>query len=347
MHPGLVQRLKVMANLDLTQTRRPQDGKFRFRHHGQLYDVRVSCVPTVCGENVVMRLLATSKQIHSFEQLGVAAPIVAKVMRKLESPYGMMIVCGPTGSGKTTTLYTALSKLNDPSSNVMTIEDPVEIRLPYARQIQTHSEIGLTFASALRSILRQDPDVILLGEIRDEETAGIALQAALTGHMVLTTLHTNDSAGAVSRLLNFEAPAFVINSAVLGVLAQRLVRRVCEHCVKPYQPDAALLARFGAKPGGKGFVTGEGCARCGQTGFRGRLGLYEFLEFTPAIQGLVEHGGKTNEIRNLAVKEGMRLMWQDGFDKAQLGQITLLEVAKVASIIAVEDHDSDIMRMAG
>jgi type IV pilus assembly protein PilB len=347
MHPAIVQRIKVMAHLDLTQTRRPQDGKFRFRHHGQLYDVRVSCVPTVCGENVVMRLLATTKQILSFEQLGVAAPIVAKVSQKLDSPYGMLIVCGPTGSGKTTTLYTALSKLNDPSSNVMTIEDPVEIRLPYARQIQTHAEIGLTFASALRSILRQDPDVILVGEIRDEETAGIALQAALTGHMVLTTLHTNDAAGAVSRLLNFEAPAFVVNSAVLGILAQRLVRRVCQHCVKPHQPEAALLERFGLKAGTKGFVTGEGCARCGQTGFRGRLGLYEFLEFTPAVQALVDRGGKTNDIRNLAVKEGMRLMWQDGLDKAQLGQTTLLEVAKVASIIAVADHDSDIMRMAG
>jgi len=347
MHPAIVQRIKVMAHLDLTQTRRPQDGKFRFRHDGQLFDVRVSTVPTVCGENVVMRLLATTKQILSFEDLGLAAPVITKLESKLDSPFGMVIVCGPTGSGKTTTLYTALSKLNDPSVNVMTIEDPVEIRLPYARQIQTHTEIGLSFASALRSILRQDPDVILLGEIRDEETAGIALQAALTGHMVLTTLHTNDAAGAVSRLLNFNAPSFVINSAVLGVLAQRLVRKVCEHCARPTKSDPLLLERFGLKQGTSGFVKGEGCARCGQTGFRGRIGLYEFLDFTPEIQALVDRNGTTNEIRSLAMREGMKLMWQDGLEKARLGRTSLGEVAKVASIIAVEDHDNDIMRMAG
>ncbi len=348
MHAALVQRIKVMAQLDLTQTRRPQDGKFRFRHNGQQYDVRVSCVPTVCGENVVMRLLATTKQILSYQELGVPAPIIEKIDRKLDNPYGMMIVSGPTGSGKTTTLYTALAKLNDPSSNVMTIEDPVEIRLPYARQIQTHTEIGLTFASALRSILRQDPDIILLGEIRDEETAGIALQAALTGHLVLTTLHTNDAAGAVSRLLNFNVPPFVINSALLGVLAQRLVRRVCQSCKKPCVPEGVLMERFKIKPGTKGFVIGAGCARCSQTGYRGRIGLYEFLEFTPGIQSLVERGATTNEIRELAVSEGTRLMWQDGLDKAHMGETTLQEVSRVASIIAVEGHDSgDHMRMAG
>ena len=347
MHAAIVQRIKVMAHLDLTQTRRPQDGKFRFRHKGHQFDVRVSCVPTVCGENVVMRLLATSKQIHNFERLGISAPIIAKLERKLEHPFGMMIVCGPTGAGKTTTLYSALHRLNDPSSNVMTIEDPVEIRLPYVRQIQTHTEIGLTFASALRSILRQDPDVILVGEIRDEETASIALQAALTGHMVLTTLHTNDAAGAISRLLNFNAPSFVINSALLGVLSQRLVRRVCEHCTKPYQPDEVLRERFGLKPGVKGFVKGEGCARCSQTGYRGRLGIYEFLDCSPPIQALIDHGATTNDIRAAAVLEGMQLMWQDGLEKAQLGQTTLIEVAKVASILAVEQQTSDLMRMAG
>jgi len=346
MHAAIVQRIKVMAHLDLTQTRRPQDGKFRFRHNGQPYDVRVSCVPTVCGENVVMRLLATTKQILSFEQLGVPAGIITRLERTLENPYGMMIVSGPTGSGKTTTLYTALAKLNDPSSNVMTIEDPVEIRLPYARQIQTHTEIGLTFASALRSILRQDPDVILVGEIRDEETASIALQAALTGHMVLSTLHTNDSAGAVSRLLNFNAPSFVINSAVLGVVAQRLVRRVCQHCREAYSPSALMLERFNVKPETNGFTRGAGCARCGQSGFRGRLGLYELLEFDPVIQELIDRGATTNEIRAAAVQQGMRLMWQDGLEKALLGQTTIEEVGQAASVIAVESHDRELMRAA-
>ena len=346
MHAGIVQRLKVMANLDLTQTRRPQDGKFRFRHDGQLVDVRLSTIPTVCGENVVMRLLTNTQAIHSFHELGMPGPLVAELERLLAQPYGMILVTGPTGSGKTTTLYTALSKLNDPSRNIMTIEDPVEIRLPYVRQIQVHSEIGLTFAAALRSILRQDPDVVLVGEIRDSETATIALQAALTGHMVLSTVHTNDAVGAVARLRDFGLPSFVITSAVLGVMAQRLVRRVCPHCAAPCEVDPLMRSRFNLDATAKGFVKGRGCGRCAQLGYRGRIGLYELLSFTPAVQALVEQGGSVERIRDLAVRNGMRQMWQDGLEKAQLGQTTLDEVANVASIIQIENNVQDARLVA-
>ncbi len=346
MHAGIVQRLKVMANLDLTQTRRPQDGKFRFRHEGRLVDVRLSTIPTVCGENVVMRLLSNTQAITDFNQLGIPAPMVSEVEELLEQPYGMLLVTGPTGAGKTTTLYAALSRLNDPSCNIMTIEDPVEIRLPLVRQVQVHTEIGLTFASALRSILRQDPDVVLVGEIRDAETATIALQAALTGHMVLSTLHTNDAVGAVARLRDFGLPSFVINSAVLGVLAQRLVRRVCPQCSQPTTVSELMRRRFHLEESASGFVSGKGCGRCGQTGYRGRVGLYELLPFNLAVKGLVEQGGSVERIRELAVANGMRQMWQDGVEKARLGQTTLDEVANAASIVLVEGHLDEVRAAA-
>jgi type IV pilus assembly protein PilB len=338
MHSGIVQRLKVMAHLDLTQTRRPQDGKFRFRHGNSKIDVRMSTVPTVCGENVVLRLLANAQAFSDFHELGVPAPLARELEESLANPYGMLLVTGPTGSGKTTTLYTALSKINEPSRNLMTIEDPVEIRLPYVRQIQVNPEIGLVFSSALRSILRQDPDVVLVGEIRDEETATIALQAALTGHLVLSTLHTNDAVGAVSRLRDYGLPPFVINSAVLGVMAQRLVRRVCSHCVGPAEIGDSLADRFGIGDV-TGYVQGKGCGRCGQTGYRGRVGLYEYLNFTPEVKRVVERGESVDSIRAEAVANGMRLMWHDGLDKARLGQTTVEEVAKVALVLEMSESE--------
>lgn len=337
MHPGIVQRLKVMANLDLTQTRRPQDGKLRFTHKDDQVDVRVSSMPTVCGENVVLRLLYSSQAILDFHELGVPARMVSDLEELISRPYGMLLVTGPTGCGKTMTLYTVLSKLNEPTRNIMTIEDPVEIRLPYVRQIQVHHEIGLTFAPALRSVLRQDPDVVLVGEIRDNETATIALQAALTGHMVLSTLHTNDAAGAVARLRDFGLPSFVINSSVLGVVAQRLVRRVCQNCVAPDSIDDLIRHHFGLDEQTSGFVRGVGCPRCGQTGYRGRIGIFELLQFTRPIQALVEEEGSTRQICDCAVREGMHQMWQDGLEKARLGQTTLREVAKVAAMMVAAD----------
>ncbi|MHC4709688.1 MAG: GspE/PulE family protein [Planctomycetota bacterium] len=348
MHAGIVQRLKVMAHLDLTQTRRPQDGKFRFGHDGSQIDVRMSTLPTVCGENVVLRLLTNSQVILDFHELGVPTQLVAELEEMISRPYGMLLVTGPTGCGKTTSLYTILHKLNDPARNIMTIEDPVEIRLPYLRQIQVHSEIGLTFASALRSIVRQDPDVILVGEIRDNETATIALQAALTGHMVLATLHTNDAPGAVARLRDYNLPAFVINSAVLGVVAQRLVRRVCQHCRAHEAIDDLVRHRFGLQDDDlKDFVNGKGCPRCAHTGYRGRIGLFELLKFTQPVQTLVEQGGSTKKIRERAIREGMRQMWQDGLEKARMGQTTLHEVAKVAAVMSVgETHRQQARKSA-
>lgn len=335
MHTALVQRLKVMAHLDLTQTRRPQDGKFRFRHAGVNIDVRMSTMPTVNGENIVLRFLANTQTIGDFHELGMSAAMGVEINQLLQQPYGMLLVTGPTGSGKTTTLYTALSRLNVSSRNIMTIEDPVEIRLPLVRQIQVHPEIGLTFANALRSILRQDPDVVLVGEIRDNETATIALQAALTGHLVLSTVHTNDAVGAIARLRDFGLPPFVINSAVLGVIAQRLVRRVCQHCSVPDEIDDLTMHRF-SLDNDEGFLKGRGCSRCGQTGYRGRIGIYELLTFTPAVQVLVEEKASVERIREHAVRAGMRLMWRDGLEKARLGLTTLEEVTKAASIIAMD-----------
>ncbi len=345
MHAGIVQRLKVMAHLDLTQTRRPQDGKFRFQHGSEEIDVRMSTVPTVCGENVVLRLLTNSEVILNFQELGVPPKLTEELEELMDRPYGMILVTGPTGCGKTTTLYTVLNRLNEPSRNIMTIEDPVEIRLPYLRQIQVHAEIGLTFASALRSIVRQDPDVILVGEIRDNETATIALQAALTGHMVLATLHTNDAPGAVARLRDYNLPAFVINSAVLGVVAQRLVRRLCRHCTELDSIDDILRYRFGLdEQDAKEFQRGKGCPQCGHTGYRGRLGLFELLIFSQPIQTLVEQGGSTKKIRERAIREGMHQMWEDGLEKARLGQTSLHEVAKVAAVMEVADEERGALR---
>ncbi len=363
MHAGIVQRLKVMAHLDLTQTRRPQDGRFRFHPgkrdgHGGMrdnrsIDVRISTVPTVCGENVVLRMLSRATSVPTFSELGFAGSLMAQMEELLTQPYGMLLVSGPTGSGKTTTLYAALSKLNHPSRNLMTIEDPVEIRMPYVRQIQAHPDIGLTFASALRSILRQDPDVVLVGEIRDAETAGIALQAALTGHMVLSTVHTNDSAGAVARLRDFGLHSFVINSALLGVIAQRLLRRVCEQCTQPQRLDTLdplVRRRLGlddeSVAKGAGFVRGAGCRTCGQTGYRGRIGAFELLAFTTQVREAVEAGCSTERIRQVAHRAGMRAIWQDGMDKARLGLTTLEEVASIAAICHLQFEDAQEQRKA-
>jgi type II secretory ATPase GspE/PulE/Tfp pilus assembly ATPase PilB-like protein len=336
-HQGIVQRLKVMANLDLTQSRRPQDGKFRFNHNGRAVDVRLSVIPTVSGENVVMRLLTSGAAIRGFAELGLPTQSAERLEALLDEPHGMILVTGPTGSGKTTTLYTCVKKLNGPGLNVMTIEDPVEIRMPLVRQVQVHAEIGMTFAGALRSILRQDPDVVMVGEIRDDETARIAVQAALTGHLVLSSLHTNDACGAIPRLRDFGCPAFAINASVLAVVAQRLVRRVCRDCSRPDTPAPSLLRHFGTAAEGGGYVCGAGCARCGSTGYSGRLGVYEVLTFEQHLQRAVEENATLPELRRAARRGGFAPMWQDGLNKCKLGLTTPAEVARV---IAVHGEDA-------
>ncbi len=337
MHAGMVQRLKVMANLDLTQSRRPQDGKFRFSHNGRQVDVRLSIIPTVCGENVVMRLLTSAASIRGFAELGLPPALQGQLEGMLDMPHGMILVTGPTGSGKTTTLYTGLKRLNIPGRNIMTIEDPVEIRMPLIRQVQTNSEIGMTFAGALRSILRQDPDVVFVGEIRDEETARIAVQAALTGHLVLSSLHTNDAAGSIARLREFGCPGFAINGALLGVVAQRLVRKVCVDCAKPNKPESALLARFGVSDSDGQWVSGAGCARCCGQGLRGRMGVYELLRLTEPLQQMIERGVTTRELARAATQAGMQPMHIDGLGKARLGLTTLGEVLRVVAVHELDD----------
>ncbi len=339
-HPGIIQRLKVMADLDLTQSRRPQDGKFRFTHHGREVDVRVSIIPTVCGENAVLRLLSSAASIRGFTDLGFPVESVEAMETMIQQPYGMILVTGPTGSGKTTTLYTALKRLNTPDVNIMTIEDPVEIRMPMIRQVQVNPQVGMTFAGALRSVLRQDPDVVFVGEIRDEETARISVQAALTGHLVLSSLHTNDAAGAVPRLRDLGCPSFAINAALLTVIAQRLVRRVCPDCARPDSVPASLLARFGLRPGEGTFVRGTGCTRCGSQGLCGRVGIYEMLTIDQTLRAAIDRAAPVTELREVAARSGMRPMAVDGLAKARLGLTTLEEVARVVTVLGEDEPDA-------
>ena len=342
-HPALVQRLKVMANLDLTQSRRPQDGKFRFPWNGRTLDVRVSIIPTVYGENVVLRLLSGSHGLRRIEDLGLHPVVAEEFSGLVHRAHGMLLATGPTGSGKTTTLYTALSELNSPERHCVTIEDPVEIRLPLVRHVQVNAEIGLTFATFLRAILRQDPDVILVGEIRDEETARIAIQAALTGHMVLSTLHTNDAPGAVARLMDFQCPAFAINAALTGVMGQRLARRVCTSCAVPMPPSPSLLKRFCAGDSTGQFRVGRGCPQCGGGGYRGRLGVYELMVMQPVIRAAVEKSASAALIRRIAIESGMNPMWADGTDKARMGLTTLEEITRIAAGMDLEDSAASLV----
>ena len=346
MHEGLVQRLKVMAQLDVTQTRRPQDGKFRFRYKGASIDVRLSLIPTIHGENAVLRLLRSAGAIGSIEALGMPADIARDFAEVIRKPHGMILSTGPTGSGKTTTLYTALNQVNRPDLNIMTVEDPVEIRLPMIRQIQTNASIGLTFANALRSILRQDPDVLLVGEIRDEETAKIAAQAALTGHLVFSTLHTNDAVGSIARLREFGVPPFAINNALLCVIAQRLIRRVCEGCTVPDEPDPILRRNIGIPADTKGFVRGSGCTACMNTGFKGRVGVYEMLRVTADVRDLIDRDAPISEIEAAARRGGLRPMLEDGINKAMLGLTTVSELAKLHATIDSVDIPPEVRKAA-
>ncbi|MCC6230094.1 MAG: type II/IV secretion system protein [Phycisphaerales bacterium] len=342
MHAGLVQRLKVMSKLDVAQTRKPQDGKIRFAPAtGDPVDIRLSLLPTIHGENAVMRLLRGGATIGRIEDLNMPDDVRKCYEDAITRPHGMILVTGPTGSGKTTTLYTALAEINCPERNIVTIEDPVEVRLPLVRQVQVNAEIGLTFATALRSILRQDPDVVLVGEIRDSETARIAVQAAMTGHLVFSTLHTNDAVGAVARLRDLDVPAFGINQGLLCVLAQRLVRKICSSCRQKTPTLSDVMDHVAVNPGdAQKFRYGAGCDACGQTGYRGRVGVYEIFRITPAAHKLIEQNASITDLRRLAASEGMRTMWDDGLAKAIKGQTTWQELMKLRTIIDIEEGES-------
>ncbi len=329
---NIISRLKIMANLDIAEKRLPQDGRFSVRIAGKQGDIRVSTLPTAFGERVVLRLLDKSSGILGLQDIGVDALMLPQIEKMIQKNHGIFLVTGPTGAGKTTTLYSALSAINSQEQNIITVEDPIEYQLPGVGQIQVNPKIDLTFAQGLRSILRQDPDVIMVGEIRDGETAKIAVQAALTGHLVFSTLHTNDSAGALARLVEMGVEPFLAASALVGVLAQRLVRTVCPHCRKSYQPDEQSLAELfeGAEvPKQATFYRGRGCSHCMQVGYLGRTGLYELLEVTDPIRHLITSNADAATIRQLAIKTGLRTLRQAGLVKVLAGQTTVEEILRV------------------
>jgi type II secretion system protein E len=331
LHPAIVSRVKVLAKLDIAEKRKPQDGRFQVKMDGREIDLRVSTVPTQYGEKIVMRLLDTSSILLTFEQLGLEEATRAQLERLIRSPHGIVLVTGPTGSGKTTTLYAALSVLNDVSRNIMTIEDPIEYHLAGINQVAVNPKADLTFASALRSFLRQDPNIIMVGEIRDRETAEIAIQAALTGHLVLSTLHTNDAPSSLTRLIDMGIEPFLIASSVVGVLAQRLVRVICPKCKESFQPSAAVAKELGLTNGSACF-RGKGCPTCRQGGYKGRCGAFELLAMNDEIKAQVVAKASANKIREAARAAGMRSLREDGLLKVQAGVTTVEEVLRVTAL---------------
>lgn len=329
----LVSRVKIMAKLDIAEKRLPQDGRIELKVGDKEIDVRVSTLPTAFGERVVMRLLDKSSVLISLAELGMPEDRLAIFSREIKNPNGIVLVTGPTGSGKTTTLYAALTSINNTDINIITVEDPIEYRISGIGQVQVNSKINLTFASGLRSIVRQDPDVILVGEIRDSETAEIAIQSALTGHLVFSTLHTNDSASAITRLRDMGIEPFLISSSVNAILAQRLVRTLCDHCKDPFVPAPSELEKIGLDGTSHKDVTiyrARGCAKCHHTGYRGRNGIFELLQMTNELKSLVLKTSDANEIRRLAIEEnGMITLSHDGAMKVLDGITTIEEVYRV------------------
>ena len=329
LQSAVISRIKILANLDIAERRVPQDGRFSMKVEGREIDIRVSCMPSIYGENVVLRLLDVSSALLSLTQLGFSQEMLEKYEKLIRRHHGIILVTGPTGSGKTTTLYASLDKINNVAKNIITIEDPVEYRLEGARQTQINPKVNLTFANGLRSILRQDPDVIMVGEIRDQETAEIAIQAALTGHLVLSTLHTNDAAGAVTRLIDMGVEPFLIASSVIGILAQRLVRTICPECKGEYDPSREELNDIGLEGRKEKFYRGKGCPKCLNTGYKGRLGIFELLIPDEKIRRLTMAKGSAEEIWNAALASGMVSLKGDGIQKIQKGSTTIEEVLRV------------------
>jgi type IV pilus assembly protein PilB len=337
MMPGVTTRLKVLAKLDIAERRKPQDGRISLNAAaaGRMLDVRLATLPTVEGEKVVMRLLDKSKKPPTMEQLGLSEEMRDQLTAIVSRPTGALLVTGPTGSGKSTTLFAALSQINRPEINIITVEDPVEYRLTGVNQVQINNRAGLTFASALRSILRSDPDVVMVGEIRDGETAKISIEAALTGHMVLSTLHTNDAPSALTRLQEMGVEPFLTGAAVTGVLAQRLARKLCTHCCEMYQPSVEELLKARVSPDvaaasdGMVFYRKRGCPRCNQTGYKGRIGIYQLLVMSEQLQTLASAKATREEIERAALGEGMKTLWDDGLAKVASGLTAVEELARI------------------
>ena len=337
MAAGVTTRLKVLAKLDIAERRKPQDGRISLNAAaaGRMLDIRVATLPTVEGESVVMRLLDKSKRPPTLEELGLSDEMRKTLEEVVSRPTGALLVTGPTGSGKSTTLYAALSEINNPEINIITVEDPVEYRLGGVNQVQINQRAGLTFAAALRSILRSDPDVVMVGEIRDPETAKISIEAALTGHFVLSTLHTNDAPGALTRLNEMGVEPFLTGSAVTGVLAQRLARKLCTHCCEMYTPSVEELIKARVSPDvaaqadGMVFYRKKGCPRCNQTGYKGRIGVFQLLAMSETLETLAASKASREELERAAMEEGMRTLWDDGIAKVAAGLTSIEELARV------------------
>ena len=338
MTAGVTTRLKVLAKLDIAERRKPQDGRISLNAAaaGRMLDIRVATLPTVEGESLVMRLLDKSKKAPTLEELGLAEDMRDRLAEIIRRPTGALLVTGPTGSGKSTTLYAGLAEINRPEINIITVEDPVEYRLAGVNQVQINPRAGLTFAAALRSILRSDPDVVMVGEIRDGETAKISIEAALTGHLVLSTLHTNDAPGALTRLNEMGVEPFLTGSAVSAVLAQRLARKLCTHCCEMYTPSVEELIKARVAPDvahaadGMAFYRKRGCPRCGQTGYRGRIGIYQLLTMSESLETLAASKASREEIERAAIEDGMRTLWDDGIAKVSAGLTSIEELARVS-----------------
>ncbi|HEV2907517.1 MAG TPA: GspE/PulE family protein, partial [Actinomycetota bacterium] len=330
---ALISRLKVMADINIAERRVPQDGRVGLVVGGRAVDLRVATLPTVYGEKVVLRILDKTSVLLRLEDLGFLEGPYRRFEGAFRKPYGTVLATGPTGSGKSTSLYATLNIINTPDRNIITIEDPVEYRLPGVNQIQVNVKAGLTFASALRSILRADPDVILVGEIRDRETALIAMEAALTGHLVLSTLHTNDAASAITRLIEMGVEAYLVASALDCVVAQRLARKLCERCREEYEPSEAELEGAGVPPdaGVERLYRPVGCPACGKTGFKGRVGLYEVMLVSEEIEKLTVERISSEDIRKVAMEQGMITLRQDGLEKVRMGLTSLEEVFRVVA----------------
>ncbi len=332
LQPAIISRLKIMSKLDISERRLPQDGRISLRIADREIDFRVSTIPTLFGESLVMRILDRQNLVLDLEKLGFPEKLQARYEDLIHQPYGMILVTGPTGSGKTSTLYTTLAKVVSPEIKIITLEDPIEYQLKGINQIQVNPKIDLTFANGLRSIVRQDPDIILVGEIRDHETAQIAVQSALTGHLLFSTLHTNDSVGAITRLQEMGVENFLLTSTLLGVLAQRLVRVICPHCKRPATPDDKLIRAMNMTSGESTvirFYEGAGCPECHHTGYKGRVGIFEYLPMDDDIRREIMASADVDQIRRIAVEKGLVTLRQDGWQKVKQGITTIREVLRV------------------
>ncbi|MCP4708112.1 MAG: Flp pilus assembly complex ATPase component [Planctomycetes bacterium] len=332
-HPAIISRIKVMGRMDIAEKRVPQEGRIHIRVEDKDIDIRISSMPTILGEKIVMRILDKSNLQLNLDKLGYEGSMVRSLKRMLARPYGLFLVTGPTGSGKTTTLYSALDLLRNRERNIITIEDPVEYQLELVNQIQVHQAVGLTFARTLRSVLRQDPDIIMVGEIRDEETAKVAIQAALTGHLVLSTLHTNDSPGAVTRLLNMGCEPYLLASCLVGVVAQRLLRTICPKCKTTYFPDESILNDITwTGPRNRAFHRGEGCPLCHDSGYKGRRAICEVLEMSPAMRELILTRPSADEVKNLIRTENWHDLREAGLRCVEQGVTSIEEMMRVCFI---------------